>query len=369
MARRSLFPAAIAALLLSQGGCGDCDCPSGRVVVAVALEAGGSTLAAVETREPWGVEPSGIALDGEVSLRVLEGRVVAVGRGSGVVTVVDPDRWTVEAAHPIGGALQLEDVALVAPGIACVSARDSASLFRLDLATGAVEAAVDLSVFADADGLPEPGTMLVDGSRLFIQIRRWNDDAVAFVPPALLAVVDLETWELVDTDPAAPGVQAIELEGTAPRGKMQVLPGSRLLHLSATGGFFDAGGIEAVDLDALRSDGLVIREADGLTGADLGAFLLVEPDRGFLVFSTDLALSSHLHAFRIPGGVEEGELYVSVGTFVPELVLDPGTGSFFLPDGGGPPAGIHAFDARTGARRTGAIVDVGGRPGDLVLLP
>jgi hypothetical protein len=211
--------------------------------------------------------------------------------------------------------------------------------------------------------------MVVDGTRLLVQIRRWNDDAAAFVPPALLAVVDLENWTLVDVDPAAPGVQGIALQGTAPRGKMQFLAGSRRLHLSATGGFFDEGGIEAVDLDALHSEGLVIREADGLTGADLGAFLLVEPDRGFLVYSTDLALSSHLHVFRIPEGVEEAELYVSVGTFVPELVLDPATGSFFLPDGGGPPTGIHAFDARTGARRTGAIVEVGGSPGDLVLLP
>jgi hypothetical protein len=180
---------------------------------------------------------------------------------------------------------------------------------------------VDLSLFADADGRPELGAMFRDGDRLFVQIRRFNEEGPGgFAPPMYLAVIDLRTETLIDVDPDTPGVQAITLQGTSPKHRMQVVPGTRMLFVSATGGFFDQGGIEAIDLDALGSRGLVIRESDGLTGADLGPFVMVDADRGFLVYSTDLDLSSHLQPFSLTKGVDPGRnLHVSVGYAVPAL--------------------------------------------------
>jgi hypothetical protein len=181
-------------------------------------------------------------------------------------------------------------------------------------------------------------------------------------------VVKIRSERLVDVDPALPGIQAIALEGTPPKLKMQVMPRSQRLVVSATGAFFDAGGLEVVDLAALRSLGLVVREADGEVGADLGAFLMLDDDRGYLVFSTDLLLSSHLKRFTVSGGVEPGpELHVGLDYAIPALVRDAPTDTLFVPDAGFNASGIHVFDASTGTRLTTSASATAGPPSDLVL--
>jgi len=167
----------------------------------------------------------------------------------------------------------------------------------------------------------------------------------------------------------APGVQAIELEGTAPKFKMQIVPETRRLFVSATGEAFDEGGIEMIDLDTLQSVGLAVREIDDTTGVDLGAFVMVAPDRGYLTFTTDLLLSSHLVAFSVPGGVDPTPLHTTLEYFTPVMVHDARTDTFFFPESGGPGAwGVHVFDATSGARLTTEPIATGGPPTDLALL-
>jgi hypothetical protein len=169
-------------------------------------------------------------------------------------------------------------------------------------------------------------------------------------------------------DPVREGLQAIELAGTFPKMKMQVVEETRRLFVSATGAFFDAGGIEVIDLDDLRSDGLAIREDDDFTGADLGAFVMVDADRGFLAYSTDLLLSSHLHQFSLDGGVDEAELAVALDYFSPAIGYDPSTDSVFFPVGGSIENGLYVFDAATGERLTDRLIPTSGPPTDLIVL-
>jgi len=61
--------------------------------------------------------------------------------------------------------------------------------------------------------------------------------------------------------------------------------------MRASGDFFNDGGMEMIDLATIRSLGLIVREDDGVVGADLGAFVLVAPERGYLTFGADLAVS------------------------------------------------------------------------------
>jgi hypothetical protein len=217
--------------------------------------------------------------------------------------------------------------------------------------------------------VPELGNLLVHEGRLFVQVRR-RDANGAFVPPAMLAVVDLASEALVDADPARDGVQAIELAGTSPKMAMQVIGDPPKLFVSATGGFFDAGGLERVDLATLRSEGLVIAEADGEVGADLGAFVMTSPSEGVLVFSTDLLLSSHLLPFSIPDGVAAGpEWIVSLDYFAPALAYDPATARLYYPHNGAGDTGVHVFDAATGARLTPSASPTPGPPADLLFVP
>ena len=336
-----------------------------RVVVAWDESlAGPSFVQAIEADPPWGYATPALATGAQGVLQSAFGRVYHLSRHSGELLVIDARSFTVLASHDLGVASEPRDLAVVSPHRGYVARAKSSWLARIDLASGALSDVVDLGAFADGDGFPEMERMLAHEGRLYVQLRRIDFSPVPGRPePPLLAVVDLATEQLVDVDPVTAGVQAIELSGTAPRFAMQVLPVARLLLLSATGAFHDAGGIEWIDLDTLQSVGLLIPEFGGEVGADLGAFRMHSESQGYLAFSTDLLLSSHLHAFDTAGDVDPTEHQVALDYFVPHLLLDRAGAQLYWPE----PGGLHVFDTATGARLTTDLIPLGGLPSDLAL--
>jgi hypothetical protein len=330
--------------------------------------AGTGMVGAISSTAPWDVVRGPIAVGLDSVLQSAFGKLYVLSAGDRTVRVVDPLAWTVERSFALDPSGEPVDINVVSPELAYVTRRNARQLLQLDLATGATQEGVDLSVFADSDGNPEQGTMAAHDGRLFIQIQRVNFDEPDPPSQPFVAVMDLASQELVDVDPGRGGVQAIELDGTFPKMKMQVVDPTQKLFVSATGGFFDAGGIEVIDLDGLRSEGLVIREADDFTGADLGPFVMVTPERGFLAYSTDLLLSSHLHQFSLAEGVDPSELAVALDYFSPAIALDSATNTVFFPIGGSLENGLFAFDATTGARLSDQLISTSGPPTDLIVL-
>jgi hypothetical protein len=329
---------------------------------------GSGVLGVISTESPWEFLHAPIPVGSNTVLHSAFGKLYVLSAGDRMVRVVDPATWSVERSYALPAGDEPVDIKAVSPELAYVTRRNAKQLLRLNLASGAMQEGVNLAVLADSDGIPDQGTMTVHGGRLFIQLQRLSfEDPPMFAQPSV-AVVDLATEQLIDVDPMREGLQAIELAGTFPKMKMQVVEQTRKLFVSATGAFFDAGGIEMIDLDGLRSQGLVIREADDMTGADLGAFVMVGPDRGFLAYSTDLLLSSHLHQFSLAGGVDPRELAVALDYFSPAIEFHPETNSVFFPIGGSVENGLHVFDATTGTRLTDRLIATSGPLTDLALL-
>jgi hypothetical protein len=341
-----------------------------KAVAVVWNEMGGSTgmLGAISASAPWSVLREPIRVGSDSVLHSAFGKLFVLSAGDRTVRVVDPINWTIQQSIALGPADHPVDIKVVSPEHAYVTRRNAKQLLRVDLTSGMTRESVDLAIFADADGVPDLGTMTVDGGRLYIQIQRLNFDDPPPFPRPYVAVMDLETERLIDVDPRREGVQAIELVGTFPKMKMQVVEQTRKLFVSATGAFFDAGGIEVIDLESLQTEGLAIREADDHTGADLGAFVMVSPDRGFLAYSTDLLLSSHLHPFSLTAGVDPNELSVALDYFSPAIEFDADTNTVFFPLGGSLENGIHAFDAKSGARLSDRVIPTTGPPTDLTLV-
>jgi len=354
------------ALLLSAAA----PAPAAQLLVAANHGVGEATLRSLRARAPWGERKPPIAIDDDAVLHSRGPRVYVVSRRRGTVAVVARRAWEVRRTFSLGDDSRPQDIVVLGPRDAYVTTGASAELLHLDPRSGAVTSAVDLSLFADEDGNPDLGAMIVDGDHLFVQVRRYNEKAVGgFSSPAYLAVIDLVTGQLMDVDTEVPGVQAIQLKGTSPKHRMQILPASRRLLVSATGGSFDAGGIESIDLDTLESTGLVLREDDGLTGSDLGPFAMVDEERGYLVFTTDFTLSSHLDRFSLAGGVAENvNMHVSVDYAVPAFGFHAVTGSLFVPDGAFEKHGIDVFDTSTDKKLNGPPIDVDGATTDVLLL-
>jgi hypothetical protein len=330
--------------------------------------AGTGMLGIISGSAPWGGQRDPIPVGLDSVLQSAFGKLFVMSAADRSVSVVDPVAWTVERSYALGPGDELVDLKVVSPQVAYVTRRNAKQLLRLDLALGTTQEVVDLGILADSDGMPEQGTMAIHEGRLFIQIQRVNFDDPAATGQPFIAVMDLDSQHLIDVDAVRDGLQAIELQGTFPKMKMQVVESTRKLFVSATGAFFDAGGIEVLDLDNLRTEGLAIRESDGLTGADLGAFVMVGPDRGFLAYSTDLLLSSHLHQFSLSGEVEPTELAVAVDYFSPAIEYHPGTNTVFFPIGGNVDTGLHVFDANTGARLSERLIPTSGPPTDLIVM-
>ncbi len=323
------------------------------------------------TESPWAFDGAAIPVGANPTLRFADGRLYALSSPDATVTAIDFATWSAAETYALGAKNPPLDIAVVNSGLAYLTIRDSTQLLRLDLDTGATQVALDLSGFEHPAGLLTAGMMEIDAGRLLVQITRLDPPAAgstaATDPTAYLAVVDIASEQLVDVDPVQAGTQAIALQGTFPKYKMNLLRDERRLYLSASGAYFDQGGLEAVDVDALVSLGLAIAEADGQTAADLGSFAMVAPDRGLLVSSTDLAPSSHLARFSLAGGVQLEELWVTVGYRVPTMVHDPQTHSIFVPDGGFTNA-VWVFDADSGEALHRDPLALGGPATDIELL-
>ncbi len=294
-------------------------------------------------------------------------RLYVVSADAARITVVDEAAWTVVKVIQLAPQSGPVDLAVVDAKRAYLTRSSSAHLERIDLTTGDLREVVDLSPFADADGNPDLGMMVLFEGRLFIQIRRLDQSQAPIAPP-YLAVLDVDTEQLVDVDPGLPGVQAITLEGTAPRFKMQAIRATRTLWISATGIFHDSGGYERVNLDTLQSLGLAIQEQVDIN-VDAGPIIMVAPDRGYVTSSTDLLLSSHVRSFKVNIGLDEPEWFTTLGYFIPAFEYDPPSDHLFIPEGNTEGIkGVHVFHAASGARLTDIPVETAGQPTDLELM-
>lgn len=332
--------------------------------------AGVGKVRAMRTSDPFNFQTDEIVVGARPHLRAFRQRLYALSRLDRSVSIVRTRSWSLVRTLRVAADGEPVDVVVPRRGRAYVTAAGNDSLLHLDLRSGATAPVVDFSPLATRGARAEPSGMIVDGARLFVQIRQVDaKNGTPIDKGAVLAVVDLETETLIDVDPVADGIQAIALAGKFGKMKMQILPKARRLIVSATGVFFDTGGIEAIDLDTLTSLGLMVREEDGSVGADLGAFVMLGPLRGYLVFSTDLLLSSHLHRFAAFRSVEQRELRTLLDYFMPALVHVRRSHALFVPDDGtGGIAGVLVYDAPTGELLMREPIATPAAPTDLELV-
>ena len=128
--------------------------------------AGTSYVAAISTSPPFDVVTPNLEVGGDGLVRAAFGKVLHVSRASGVVSMIDPDTWTVEDSFELGPASQPRDIAVIDSRTAYVTRRNESALLRLNLETGMAVEAVDLSPLGVSGGDPAMETMLVHAGRL-----------------------------------------------------------------------------------------------------------------------------------------------------------------------------------------------------------
>ncbi|RKY17370.1 MAG: hypothetical protein DRQ55_15965 [Planctomycetota bacterium] len=332
-------------------------------VIGAAIEVSGRGAATLTALGPT---------NGARHLRRFGQQVFAVHRDAGTILRLPLD-GDASQLYDLGSTSEPMDVLVAGPtpgptpglGEAWVTRRHDPRLLLVDLESGVATDSVDLSPVGGGSTI-SLGTMARHGSRLFVQVRISDTNAATGGDDGgVLAVVDLDQGVLLDVDGQTPGVQGVALQGAPPRFKMQIV--GETLFVSTTDSTNDVrGGIERVDLTTLTSTGYAVSEANG--HSDMGGFVMLDEDRGYYVFHTDLLTSTHLVSFTSSGGPEPGSLIDLLGDTVDVLVHDPARGRVYLPSGGAFSGhGLYAFSTETNAQ-LGPPLDTRLRPFDVVFV-
>ena len=295
------------------------------------------------------------------------GKIYVINRlGADNILVLDPaDLRTPLLQFSVGNGSNPQDIEVVSDTKAYVSGLARADLAIFNPQDGAECGTIDLSAFADGDGLPELTEMARVGSRLYVLAQRLEN----FVPAgtSYVVVVDIDSDTVVDMDDSAAGVQAIALASPNPNAIIAI--GSRLI-ISEVASFGDrAGGIEVLEISAdasVSSLGLVIDE-QALDG-DVNGIDMVDENSGFAIIS-DENFANFVVPFDLGTGTV-GERLAELSTgFIQSLAVDgdrlivgdPGT--FERPEA----TGLMIFDVTTKALVAGPI-STGLPPASIVVL-
>ncbi len=297
-----------------------------------------------------------LTIHSDAVVRTYRDKVYIINRlGQDNVLVLDHrDLKTPLTQYSTGNGSNPHDMAFVSEEKAYISRYGQTQLLIVNPVTGDLLGEVELSVFADADGLPEVSQLALYNNHLFAACQRLDRDN-GWVPTdvSVIAVVDVLTDQVVDVDANTAGVQGIVMASKNPAGA--VLRGNKWF-LSAVNTFDDLtdGGIEVIDLANLRSDGVVLGEM--ALGGNLSSMAMVSDDEGYVVV-LDASFVNVVKRFGLGMQSVSAGLSGLSGGFVPSLGVFGGR--LYVLDGGSfvdpTSAGVKVYDVKTDQPMAGPI--------------
>jgi hypothetical protein len=265
-----------------------------------------------------------------------------------------------------GAGLNPRDIEAITPDRAYITLYESNSILICNPLTGATLGSIDLSAFADGDGLCEMDQMARVGDRVFVAVQAMERRTSPWTTTggSRLVVIDTTTDAIVDVDPLTPEPDAIPLTGQNPYWRMHFDGRLGRLLLVASGSFLlRDGGLEVVNPFTLQSEGFLVDE--GALGGELLDFAVVDDAVGWAL-TNDSQFNTCLVAFDPSTGSVAAPTYCTNGFQLSDLELSL-DGRLFVSDRTPSNPGVRVFDAADGAALAGPI-STGLPPFDLVLV-
>jgi hypothetical protein len=294
----------------------------------------------------------------DAALRYHGGFLYVVNRfGGDNVQVIDPATYETVRQFSTGNGSNPQDIAFVSPTKAYVSRYGSADLLVVNPSDpqGLPMSTISLAAFADSDGLPEMARMIRIGRHLFVACQRLTN----FVPsnPSVVAVVDTENDQVVDVDPAAPGVQGIVLAARNPVTTFEYdrARGRLLVGCAGSFGALD-GGIERIDPYGLASEGVLASETT--LGGDLLDIVWHTATHAYALVSDGSV--NRLVAWNPETGAKIADRFTANGGFsLPDMEIND-RGELYVCKNPSPatisdPPGLLVFDVATDALLAGPL--------------
>lgn len=321
-------------------------------------------LATFAREAPWTVVADREVVHHDAVARWHDGLVFVVNRaGADNIQVLDPAQgYDTVRQFSLGLGRNLQDIAFDGEGEAYVSCYNTAELLRIDPASGVILTVYSTAGFADADGLPETGRMVVVGERLFITCERLDrHNWYQPVGDSYLLVFDMASEQWVDAAPGLPGVNGIRLAAADPYGE-PIRDGDVIL-VPCIGLYtlLDAG-VDVVDPVRLVSLGLEVTGAQ--LGGDVVDLALGSDGRRHAIVS-DAQFRTSIRRYD-PANGQVTVVAQASGYHYADVAWD-GDFQLFLADRTLLAAGVRVYDAQSGAQLTAAPLATGLPPASFAL--
>ncbi len=281
--------------------------------------------------------------------------------GADAIEVLDPEQgWQVAAEYGVGSGSNPQDLAVVALDRAYVLRYAEPELLLVHPLTGAELGTVDLSAYADADGVPEMAYSLVHGGRVYVALQR---------------LVDFEPGDyssLLVLDGASGSIEReIRLTASNPFAQLRHVPALDAISVPEVGLFGELdGGVELLAPDAAGPAGLAVTEAE--LGGDLVDALVVDETRGYAVIAVaDPGGQQHTELVRFDpaSGRRQTTLLAAAGFDYSFLALSPDRRQLWLTDRTRSAPGVRVFSVADDRQLTAEPIDTGLPPFMICFVP
>jgi len=336
------------------------------VVATTDFETG--RLATLPLRAPRRVQYPDSPINSDAVIRTSGGRLFVVNRFLGDnIQILDPDHgFRTVLQCSTGPGSNPNDIVVTAPDKAYVTRYGRPELWIVDPGASSCDrfhpGSIDLSAFADGDGLPEMSQTAVVGGHLFVSVQRL-DRRRGFAPtgPSQLVVIDIATDTVIT---------GIELHGANAFGDssgIQHEPETGRLVLATPGNIYRIGdgGLERVDPETLMAEGRFFVTEEAL-GGNILDFVLVSSTKGYAI-TQDALLHNHLVSFDPSQGTLLRDL-LDRDAYLPDITIGP-DGLLWLADQGLPTPGLRRFDTATDRQLPPRLIDVGLPPFSIGFAP
>jgi hypothetical protein len=285
--------------------------------------------------------------------RASGGLVYVINRlGADNVQALDPaSGYSTVLQFSTGSGMNPQDIAFASASKAYISLLGSTDVLIVDPSTGQQTGAINLSAYADADGLPEASQLAVKGDKLFIaaqNIYNWAPSGTSRV-----IVADANTGAIM-ADVALPYQNQT--------GSFVELPSGKLAIACAGNYGVNDGGLAIIDPAALTaSAGGITEEA---LGGDLISVVMDTETTGFAVVS-DSSFNTILKKFNTATGAVS-DVYSTQGYKLFGMALNGG--ELWVSDRTDANPGVRIFDSSTGAQLTSTPISVGLPPVSILFM-
>ncbi len=274
------------------------------------------------------------------------------------VQVLDPGAgFSTISQFSTGNGTNPQDIAFRSPTKAYIPLYERNEILIMDPTTGAHKGSIDLSAFADADGLCEVSRVFIKHDILFATIQRLDrNNYWGPVGDSYVAVVDCAVDTLIDCDAFTPGVQAIQLTGTNPFSAIVLDPSSGNLMVSCVGwwGSQDAG-VEMIDPVNLSTAGYMLTES--AAGGDINDVAVLNATKGFVIV-TNSSFHTDVISFNPTTGLTGSTIYSPGAYVLNDIELSPDS-ELFIADQTATSPGIHIYDALAESMITTSPISTG----------